>query len=65
MDYDFIMANFTLNFYRDRLDEIMRKVYKALKPDGIFMVTSDGLSKDKNRASGKRNKLAADHDAGQ
>jgi SAM-dependent methyltransferase len=45
--YDFVMAHYTLNFYRDRLDEIMSKVYRALKPSGVFMVTSDGLSKDK------------------
>ena len=43
-DYDFIMANFTLNFYRDRLPEVMQKVLGALKPGGVFMVTSDGLN---------------------
>ena len=45
--YEFVMANYTLNFYRDRLGGIMRKVLGALKPGGIFMVTSDGLSRDK------------------
>ncbi len=45
--YDFIMANFTLNFYKDKLDEIVAKVYRALKPGGIFMVTSDGLTHEK------------------
>lgn len=44
--YDLVMANFTLNFYRDRLGEIMDKVLKALNPGGIFLVTSDGLSHD-------------------
>lgn len=44
--FDFIMANFTLNFYRDRLGGIMRKVRDALRPGGIFMVMSDGLSID-------------------
>lgn len=44
--YDFIMANYTLNFYRDRLNEIMRKVLEALNPGGVFMVTSDGMSAD-------------------
>ncbi len=51
-DYAFIMANFTLNFYRDRLGEIMRKVLAALKPGGIFMVTSDGLDPDKAGPAG-------------
>lgn len=44
--FDFIMANFTLNFYRDHLGVIVRKVHDALKPGGIFMVTSDGVNKD-------------------
>ena len=46
-DYEFVMANFTLNFYRSRLNEIMTKVYRALNPGGIFMVSSDGLNKDR------------------
>ena len=45
--YEFVMANFTLNFYRSRLNEIMTKVYRALNPGGIFMVSSDGLNKDR------------------
>ena len=44
--YDLIMANFTLNFYRDRLGELMDKVLASLNPGGIFLVTSDGLSRD-------------------
>lgn len=47
MNYDLVLANFTLNFYRDRIDEILAKVYDALNPGGVFMVTSDGLNKDK------------------
>lgn len=45
--YEFIMANYTLNLYKDHLDKIMTKVYQALHPGGIFMVSSDGLNKDK------------------
>lgn len=45
--YDCIMANFTLNFCRDRLGELTRKVFDALKPGGLFVVTSDGLTDDK------------------
>ena len=51
-DYDFVMANYTLNFYRDRLDDIVSKVYRALKPGGIFMVTSDGLTEEKTAPLG-------------
>ena len=50
--YDFIMANFTLNFYRDTLDEIVGKVHRALKPGGIFLVTSDGLTDEKTAPAG-------------
>jgi predicted O-methyltransferase YrrM len=46
-DYDFIMANYTLNFYRERLGEIVSKAYQALKPGGIFMVTSDAMNREK------------------
>ncbi len=46
-EYDCIMANFTLNFFRDNLDVIMGKVLAALKPGGVFMVTSDGLNHDR------------------
>ncbi len=47
MDYDCIMANFTLIFFRDNLGKIMEKTLAALKPGGVFMVTSDGLSHDR------------------
>ena len=50
--YEFIMANFTLNFYRDRLDEVLCKVFASLKPGGVFMVTSDGLNHDKTGPAG-------------
>ncbi len=39
-EYDFIMANFTLNFFRDNLDVIMGKVLAALKPGGVLSVIS-------------------------
>jgi 2-polyprenyl-3-methyl-5-hydroxy-6-metoxy-1,4-benzoquinol methylase len=45
--YDFVMANYTLNFYKDRLPELMDKIHSALNPGGVFMVSSDGLSDDK------------------
>ena len=45
--YDFIMANYTLNFYKDRLDQVFKKVYEALNPGGLVMVCSDGLNREK------------------
>ncbi|PID80897.1 methyltransferase [bacterium DOLJORAL78_65_58] len=50
--YDFVMANYTLNFYRDRLADIMTKVLQALRPGGVFMVTSDGLNRDRTAPAG-------------
>ena len=41
--YDFIIASFTLNFFRNNLEPILRKVYSALNPGGVFMVSSDGM----------------------
>jgi ubiquinone/menaquinone biosynthesis C-methylase UbiE len=50
--YDLVMANYTLNFYRNRLDEIMKKVHLALRPGGVFLVTSDGLTDEKTAPPG-------------
>ena len=50
-DYDLVMANYTLNFYHDRLDEIVEKVYAALNPGGVFLVCSDGLYEDRTAPS--------------
>ena len=50
--YDFVMANFTLNFYRENLDAIVGKVHRALKPGGIFLVTTDGLTDEKTAPAG-------------
>jgi predicted O-methyltransferase YrrM len=45
--YDLVMANFTLNFYRAHLDDILTKVHNALNPGGIFLIMDDGLNHDK------------------
>ncbi len=47
--YDFIMANYTLNFYHDTLDFIVGKVHDALTPGGLFMVLSDGLTHERTK----------------
>ena len=41
--YDFIIANFTLNFFKNNLEPIFQKIYSALNPGGIFLVSSDGM----------------------
>lgn len=45
--YDLIMANFTLHFCRDRLDAVVTKIYDAINPGGIFLVTAGGLTNEK------------------
>ena len=37
------MAHSSLDFSQDDLHRIIRKVYHALKPGGLFMITSDAL----------------------
>ncbi len=43
-DYDFILAIGTLNFVKHEMDEVIRKIYNALRPNGVFMCISDGLT---------------------
>jgi len=50
--YDLVMANYTLNFYGDKLDEIFAKVHRALNPGGVFLVTSDGLTEERTAPAG-------------
>lgn len=42
-DYDFIWASATLNFARENLDSVIKKIYEALNPGGVFMNLSEGL----------------------
>jgi hypothetical protein len=49
--YDFVMANYTLNFYKDQLGQIFEKVFQAIEPGGVFLVTSDGLTREKTSPS--------------
>lgn len=51
-EYDFVIANYTLNFYRDNIRAIIKKVYDSLNPGGVFMVCSDGMDPDKTAPLG-------------
>jgi predicted O-methyltransferase YrrM len=46
-NYDLIIASQTLNFYRDRIDELMLKLFNALNPGGLLVVASDSLRHEK------------------
>lgn len=43
-DYDFIWASATLNFAKENMDTVMKKIYEALNPGGVFMNLSEGLT---------------------
>lgn len=47
--YDFILAIGTLNFAKQDLDTIIRKIYDALNPQGVFMCISEGLTHERTR----------------
>ncbi len=47
--YDLIFASATLNFVKDRLDHIIKKIYEALAPGGIFVSHADGLYEERTQ----------------
>lgn len=46
-EYDLVLACYTFNFYRDHLEDILARIHQALRPGGVFMVVSDGLTDDR------------------
>jgi predicted O-methyltransferase YrrM len=47
--YDLIWASSTLNFAKDNIDIVMKKIYDALNPGGVFVSLSDGLTDEKTK----------------
>ncbi|GAA0738857.1 class I SAM-dependent methyltransferase [Clostridium oceanicum] len=47
--YDFILASGTLNFAKHDLDSVIKKIYDALNPKGVFMCISEGLINEKTK----------------
>lgn len=41
--YDLILASCTLNFAKDCMDEMVKKIYEALNPGGVFVSLHDGM----------------------
>ncbi|QOR34851.1 hypothetical protein IMX26_15525 [Clostridium sp. 'deep sea'] len=41
--YDFVLAIGTLNFAKDNLDVVTKKIYNSLNDNGVFMSISDGI----------------------
>jgi len=42
--YDFIWASYTLNFAQNNLIQVVKKIYDALNPGGVFINLSEGLT---------------------
>ncbi len=47
--YDLIWASSTLNFVKPQLNDILTKIYAALKPGGYFIALQDGLTHEHTR----------------
>ena len=47
--YDLIWASNALNFARHDMDSLMKKIYDALNPDGVFISFHEGLTHDRTR----------------
>lgn len=41
--YDLVLASCTLNFAKDCMDEMVKKIYNALNPGGVFVSLHDGM----------------------
>ena len=47
--YDLIFASATLNFFKNRFDDLFRRVRAALAPGGIFMTHQDGIREERTK----------------
>jgi len=51
--YDLIWARSVLNFNRDDMDPIIKKIYDALNPGGVFISNQDGLTHERIKPDGQ------------
>jgi len=47
--YDLVWTSFTLNFFRGDLDPIIRKIYAALDPGGVYVSLAEGLTDERTK----------------
>ena len=47
--YDLIFASSTLNFAKNQLDSLFRKIYDALNPGGLFITHQDGITEERTK----------------
>lgn len=48
-EYDLIWASVTLNFVKDNMASVLKKIYDALNPGGVFISFHDGLTHERTR----------------
>ena len=48
-EYDLILACAALNFVKHNIDPMMKKIYDALNPGGVFISFSDGLTHERTK----------------
>jgi predicted TPR repeat methyltransferase len=47
--YDLIWASSVLNFVKENMDSLMKKIYDALNPGGVFISCHDGLTCERSK----------------
>ena len=47
--YDLILASFSLYFGKDNMDLLMKKIYDALNPHGVFISFQEGLTHERTK----------------
>jgi len=47
--YDLVWTSFVLNFFRGKLDPILRKIHAALAPGGVFVNLAEGLTEERTK----------------
>ena len=47
--YDLIWASSALNCAKDNMDSLMKKIYDALNPSGVFVVAHEGLTHERTK----------------
>jgi predicted O-methyltransferase YrrM len=57
--YDLVWTSYTLNFFRDNLDPVMRKVHAALRPGGVCACVAEGLTCERTRPTPLINMMLA------
>lgn len=63
--YDLVWTSYTLNFYRDDLDPLFRKIHAALNPGGVFVSFAEGLTHERTRPTRLINSMLSNNLTGQ